>query len=241
LLNEQSIYPDVCISNDAEPFGRTIKLEIPVELSPARSVTIISPQNHSHATSPLVALPPFLLALILPPEYPLRAPPRITSLTCTHGWYPGSDLHAHLAEMWMHDSQGVLYAWVAFISGAEFLQSEDITIINSSPLTLLPLLESYNTHAQDTAFAETSFSCAICLSPHKGRHCVRLACSHIFCRSCLSDFWGSCITEGDIGRVGCPDPLCVKAGHEDVLGANLRFVRSVDERGMDRSTSARYK
>jgi E3 ubiquitin-protein ligase RNF14 len=113
---------------------------------------------------------------------------------------------------------------------------------------------------------------------------VRLACSHIFCRSCLSDFWGSCITEGDIGRVGCPDPLCVKAGHEageediirvideeevkrwkwlrvkralerdpgmvhcpiavcqtHVLGANLRFVRSVDERGMDRSTSARYK
>lgn len=211
----KSIYPDVCKSNDASPFGRMIKLEIPVELSPARSVSIAaSPQSHSHATSALTALPPFLLALILPPEYPLRASPHITSLTCAHGWYPSSDLHTQLASMWTHDSQGVLYAWVAFINGAEFLKSGDITIFNSSPLTLLPLLESYNTHAQDAVFAETSFPCAICLSPHKGRQCVRLACDHVFCHSCLTDFWGSCIREGDIGRVGCPDPVCVKAGHE---------------------------
>ncbi|KAG2363547.1 hypothetical protein BDR07DRAFT_1356194 [Suillus spraguei] len=213
----KSIYPDVCISNNAGPFGRTIKLEIPVELSPARSVTIVSsasPQSQSHATRPLTALPPFLVALILPPNYPLRASPCITSLTCTHGWYSSSDLEMQLAGMWTHDSQGVLYAWVAFISRAEFFESRDITLIKPSPLTLLPLLESYNTHAQDTAFAETSFPCAICLSARKGRDCIRLGCTHIFCHSCLSDFWGLCIREGDIGRVGCPDPACVKTGHE---------------------------
>ncbi|KAG2160088.1 uncharacterized protein EDB93DRAFT_1113386 [Suillus bovinus] len=213
----KSIFPDVCISNDAGPFGRTIKLEIPIELSPARSVTIVPstpPQNRSHTTSPLIALPHFSLALILPPQYPLRASPRITSLTCTHGWYPSSRLYTQLTGMWTHDSQGVLYVWVAFISGGEFLEPGDITIINASPLTLLPLLESYNTHAQDAAFAETSFSCAICLSAYKGRYCVRLGCGHVFCRSCLTDFWGSCIREGDIGRVGCADPVCVKAGHE---------------------------
>ncbi|KAG1889377.1 hypothetical protein F4604DRAFT_839128 [Suillus subluteus] len=223
----KSIYPDVCISNDVGPFGRTVKLEIPVELSPARSVSIVSPQNHSH-TSPLTALPPFLLALNLPPEYPLRAPPRITSLMCTHGWYTSSDLYTQLAGMWTHDSPGVLYAWVAFISGAEFLEPGNITIINPS---LLPLLESYNTHAQDAAFGETSFPCAICLSAHKGRHCVRLACTHIFCRSCLSDFWGSSIREGDIGRVGCPDPVCVKAGHE---ASEEDIARVVDEEEVKR-------
>lgn len=228
----KSIYPDVCICNDAGPFGRMIKLEIPVELSPARSVTIVPsapPQSHSHATSPLAtspltALPPILLSLILPPEYPLRASPRITSLTYTHAWYPSSELHTRLAGMWTHDSQGVLYAWVAFISGGEFLEPGDITMINPSPLTLVSLLESYNTHAQDAVFAETSFPCAICLCAHKGRHCVRLECTHVFCRPCLSDFWGSCIREGDIGRVGCPDPGCVKAGDEAGEGEIVRVV-----------------
>ncbi|KAG2370195.1 hypothetical protein BDR07DRAFT_1447129 [Suillus spraguei] len=195
-----SIYPDVCISNIAGPSGRMIKLEIPVELSPARSVIIVSsasPQSQSHATRPLTALPPFLVALMLPPNYPLCASPCVTSLTCTHGWYSSSDLEMQLAGI-----------------GAEFIESRDIMIIKPSPSTLLPLLESYNTHTQDTAFAETSFPCAICLSARKGRDCIRLGCTHIFCHSCLLDFWGSCIRDGDIGRVGCPDPACVKTGHE---------------------------
>lgn len=241
----KSICPDVCIHNDAGPFGRTIKLEIPVELSPAQTVTVIPSACDSHttapSTSPLTALPPFLLALILPPQYPLRASPRITSLTSTHAWFPSGkirDLHTLLAGMWTHDSQGVLYDWVAFLSGPEFLDSlslknssAGITIINPSPLTLLPLLESHNTHAQDAAFAETTYPCAICLSPYKGRHCVRLACTHVFCRSCLSDFWRSCIAEGDIGRVGCPDPGCVKAGHE---AGEEDVVRVVNEEEVKR-------
>ncbi|KAG1757909.1 hypothetical protein EDB19DRAFT_1891573 [Suillus lakei] len=230
----KSIYPDVCISNDAGPFGRTIKLEIPVELSPARSVTIVPtapPQCHSHATSPLAVLPPFLLALILPPQYPLRASPRITSLTSTHAWFPASkirDLHTQLAEMWTHDLQGVLYTWVAFLSGAEFFDSSSLTIINPSPSTLLPLLESYNTHAQDAAFAETSYPCAICLSPRKGRHCVRLACAHVFCRPCLSDFWASCITEGDIGRAGEEDVVRVVEEEEVKRWKWLRAKRALE-------------
>lgn len=256
----QSIYPDVCISNDAGLSGRTIKLEIPVELSPAQTITIVpnteqqqpaSHQFHTHAagpTNPLTALPPFLLALILPPHYPLHAPPRITALTSTYAWFPTSkirDLHALLTGMWTRDSQGVLYSWVEFLHSGDFLDSlglssstcknqsaqlDTITIINSSPSRLLPLLESYNVGAQDATFAETSYLCAICLSPHKGRHCVRLACAHVFCRSCLSDFWGSCIAEGDIGRVGCPDPACVKAGHEAGDDDVVRVVQEEEVR-----------
>jgi len=30
----------------------------------------------------------------------------------------------------------------------------------------------------------------------------------------LEDFWKLCIQEGDVGRVGCPDPECVNAGIE---------------------------
>ncbi len=39
-------------------------------------------------------------------------------------------------------------------------------------------------------------------------------CRHVFCKSCLEDFWGLCIKEGDVTRVGCPDPQCVKEGRE---------------------------
>lgn len=41
-----------------------------------------------------------------------------------------------------------------------------------------------------------------------------LECEHVFCRSCLEDFWKLCIKEGDVGRVGCPDPECVKERRE---------------------------
>lgn len=30
----------------------------------------------------------------------------------------------------------------------------------------------------------------------------------------MEDFWKLCITEGDVERVGCPDPACVKDGRE---------------------------
>ena len=50
-----------------------------------------------------------------------------------------------------------------------------------------------------------------------------LSCSHVFCRGCLEDFWKLCISEGDAGRVGCPDPHCVKEGRE----ANEEEVRRV--------------
>jgi hypothetical protein len=30
----------------------------------------------------------------------------------------------------------------------------------------------------------------------------------------LEDFWKMCIEEGDVSRVGCPDPECVKNGSE---------------------------
>lgn len=54
----------------------------------------------------------------------------------------------------------------------------------------------------------------MCLESHKGAKCLQLSCDHIFCRSCLEDFWKLFILEGDVGKVGCPDPVCVKGGRE---------------------------
>lgn len=59
-----------------------------------------------------------------------------------------------------------------------------------------------------------SYACSVCLTSVKGARCILLSCSHVFCRECLEDFWKLCIAEGDVGRVGCPDPMCVKEGRE---------------------------
>lgn len=65
----------------------------------------------------------------------------------------------------------------------------------------------------------------------KGSRCFRLSCDHIFCRSCLEDFWKLCIEEGDIDRVGCADLDCVKVGR----GAKEEEVaRVVPEKEVER-------
>lgn len=78
----------------------------------------------------------------------------------------------------------------------------------------MPLLTDYETSTQQTRFSQTSYNCEICLTSIKGARCVPLSCSHVFCRPCLEEFWNLCIAEGDVGRVGCPDAICVKEGRE---------------------------
>ena len=87
-------------------------------------------------------------------------------------------------------------------------------IPHPAPRLLSALLVSSDTNIQQSRFSETSYSCGICLTSIKGARCLRLACSHVFCRSCLEDFWKLCIKEGDVTRVGCPDPTCVKEARE---------------------------
>lgn len=89
--------------------------------------------------------------------------------------------------------------------------------------TLLPSLTAYETSTQMARFSQTSYSCQICLTSLKGARCCLLSCSHVFCRACLDDFWKLCIKEGDVGRVGCPEPACVKEERE----ANEEEVRRV--------------
>ncbi|EMD41709.1 hypothetical protein CERSUDRAFT_79348 [Gelatoporia subvermispora B] len=98
-----------------------------------------------------------------------------------------------------------------------------IRIPHAAPHLLLPLLVTYDKSAQMKTFCQTTYECQICISSIKGAQCIMLSCSHVFCRACLEDFWKLCITEGDVGRVGCPDPQCVKALRE----ANEEEVRRV--------------
>lgn len=103
-------------------------------------------------------------------------------------------------------------------------------ITHPSPPILATLLKDFEATYKSTQFARNSYPCSICLTTHKGAKCIQLSCTHIFCRSCLEDFWTLCITEGEISRVGCPDPQCVKSGREADAEEVARIVTEVGVR-----------
>ncbi|EGO02005.1 hypothetical protein SERLA73DRAFT_86116 [Serpula lacrymans var. lacrymans S7.3] len=245
----ESIYPDCCISSDFST--RYIKLEIPVDLGDSRSVAVTNNKNLSalfptelaqeisnsiELYDQLSSLPPVLLHISLPAAYPVYAPPEIISLQVTHSWIlQVNELQAKLLEMWQ-SGEGILYNWVEWIRSAEFLPSMNVTeddfstlhIPHPAPQLLLPLLKAHDTASKSVQFSQNAYTCSVCLSSYKGARCLQLSCSHIFCRGCLEDFWGLCITEGDIGRVGCPDPACVKNNREADEEEVMRVVSESD-------------
>ncbi|KAL1952187.1 hypothetical protein VTO73DRAFT_1336 [Trametes versicolor] len=234
----ESIYPE-CLSVDTS--RGLIRLEVPVELPDATVVSIhadLLTSNGSSSSAPagrsqspahastltLSTLPPILLDVCIPASYPF-VPPIIRSVHATHSWLPPArfDLHDRLAGMW-EAGEGVLYSWVEWIRSGEFLDALELTstvdgkrtirIPHPTPQLLLPLLETFDSSTQAARFSANSYECQVCLTSIKGARCVMLSCTHVFCRSCLEDFWGLCIREGDVARVGCPDPVCVKAQRE---------------------------
>ncbi|TDL28742.1 hypothetical protein BD410DRAFT_781279 [Rickenella mellea] len=218
----QSIYPDYIVSDASES---TLKLDIPINFGYPRTVVLESSAPGSHISVPveLTHLPPLLLTINLPEDYPLRCPPEILSITSRHSWFPKLyDLRQGLLAKWV-EGEGTICNWVEHIMNGEFLEDLCLTersgsgvvrIANSSPHLLAPLLTNHDSKATTDSFAQNSYACSICMAYLKGSSCLLLSCSHVFCRPCLKDFWSLCIAEGDVSRVRCPDPECVKRGKE---------------------------
>ena len=78
------------------------------------------------------------------------------------------------------------------------------------PRLLAPRLSSYDNAQRSSQFSQHSYECSVCFNSRKGSRCLLLSCGHIFCRECLEDGWKLYIAEGDVSRVGCLDPSCVK-------------------------------
>ena len=247
----QSIYPD-CVSRDAS--NGTLKFEVPVELERPMDVFVTESGNaesQDHHLS-LSSLPPILLEIVLPPAYPLHAAPEIVSFHISGSWIPRSGrLLKKLRGMWQ-PGEVILYAWVECIRGADFLNSMNIIqdgtlryvgarngssvliasnrIPHATPHLLLPFLTAYESKSQSSKFNLTSHSCTVCFETLKGSRCLQLSCSHIFCKACLRDGWSLYITEGDVVRVGCLDPQCVKDEQEATEDEVRRVVTEEEVR-----------
>ncbi|KAJ6574866.1 hypothetical protein B0H19DRAFT_1126090 [Mycena capillaripes] len=214
----ESIFPDFISTDQAnESF---LKLEIPVQLG-ERTVVVRPEDTECDAlTLSLTSLPPLLLHIVLSATYPSQQPPDVSIRS---SWLPSHlihRLHGLLRDMW-HPGDGVLFDWVEFIRGGEFLTSLDLClpsgvleIRHPTPQRLGPLFTSYDDSAKSALFSQASYGCAVCLTSVKGAKCLQLSCEHVFCRSCLYDYWSFSIAEGNVEKLGCPDPECVKIGRE---------------------------
>ncbi|KAI0296600.1 hypothetical protein BC826DRAFT_908281 [Russula brevipes] len=199
-----------------------MKFEIPVDLECPTDVFVTGSGNaelQEHHLS-LSSLPPIFLEIVLPPAYPLRAAPSIVSFHVSGSWVPRSGrLLEKLIDLWQ-PGHVILYTWVEWIRSAEFLasmnmiQDDVLRIPHPAPQLLLPFLTAHESESQSSKFSLASYSCDVCFETLKGSRCLQLICGHVFCRACLKDGWSLYISEGDVARVGCLDPQCVKDGQE---------------------------
>ncbi len=114
-----------------------IRLEVPVELPAPRFVVAVqgvavqSEEAHlQHDMNSellpcermvsLSTLPPLLLEILLPPNYPLYDPPQIVSMHAMQSWLPLARLHRILMDKW-EAGEGVLFTWIECVRSGEFL------------------------------------------------------------------------------------------------------------------------
>ncbi|RHZ73385.1 hypothetical protein CDV55_108956 [Aspergillus turcosus] len=162
-------------------------------------------------------LPPLSLEIDLPEGYPSAKAP-IFRLETNPPWLPHSII-SRLTEdgkrLWEECGRDlVVYTYIDHLQQlAETAFSVSDTADQEVPLPrdIKIAMLDFNNKAEREQFEQETFECGVCLEPKKGSVCHRLLlCSHVFCVSCLQDFYNSCITEGDVDSVKCLSPDCAK-------------------------------
>ncbi|KAH8818591.1 hypothetical protein DL96DRAFT_1621520 [Flagelloscypha sp. PMI_526] len=243
-----SIYPDFVTSPLSK--DRSLKLEIPVNLEASHSITVKQEGICKSKSSPIAlsasVLPPIVLHILFPSGYPYTEHPIIQLFSSAGSWVPNQNI----ARDWLIDQwvmgEPVLDRWTTAIYSGDMLQelglldrlSLEICITHHTPQALASCLQEFDNTEKHRIFAESSFFCELCLSDVHGRQCLQLVCQHIFCRDCLKDFWSLHISEGQVERVTCPDPGCVK-DKRSVVEDDIARIVSPDE--LDRLKGLRKK
>lgn len=199
----ESIFPEL-VRNGNKPYTATLELRV----APLRPLTVtFDPDQHVER---LAHLPPLRLDIDLPVNYPAEIPPIVT-LSTSPSWLP-KDTQAALtadAKLQWDDCGGMvmLYSYIVHIQdlsetafGLDELQL---------PSTMRRELVNFNRQMKKELFEQETFDCEVCLEPKKGSACYRMTrCSHVFCVTCLQDYYNSCITEGNIHSVKCMSTEC---------------------------------
>ncbi|GAB7350278.1 hypothetical protein MBLNU459_g0919t1 [Dothideomycetes sp. NU459] len=227
LSSIAAIFPELIVDSD-NPFAASIDLPV-APSSPLLvrfpAAPLLAPPGVIHGSDVAAAgalqdahelehLPPLHLRVVLPDAYPAESPP-VVSLRTAHDWLHADKVKAltdECAKLWEEYGQcQILFAYIDFLQqSAERAFDLAEAGLDLDP-SLKPALLDFDATTKKHIFDHETFDCGVCLEPKKGSSCHRLArCRHVFCLSCLQDFYNNCITEGDVVNVKCLDPGCGK-------------------------------
>jgi E3 ubiquitin-protein ligase RNF14 len=223
---ELEIIPSTPLSIVFEPEAQPIPPPIrelrlyvnPIQYAQVAAAAIAPPDRHD-----IKYLPSLHLKITLPEGYPEHKPPSF-ELSTDPQWISKEEIQRLEEEgnkLWAeYGKSQVVYAYIDFVQqeAERGLGLQEITLPHELKTSIL----SHDKTVKRQKFEQETFSCGVCLEPKKGSACYQLhRCKHVFCISCLQDFYNSAITEGDVGTVKCLDPDCGKKG----LTAEQRRVR----------------
>ncbi|GFF40182.1 E3 ubiquitin-protein ligase itt1 [Aspergillus udagawae] len=162
-------------------------------------------------------LPPLSLEIDLPEGYPSEKAP-IFRLETNPPWLPHSIILRLVEDgkrLWEECGRDLVV--FTYIDHLQQLAETAFSVSDTAdqevqlPRDIKIALLDFNNKAEQEKFEQETFECGVCLEPKKGSVCHRLLlCSHVFCVSCLQDFYNSCIIEGDVDSVKCLAPDCGK-------------------------------
>jgi E3 ubiquitin-protein ligase RNF14 len=201
-----------------------------------RVVAEPGPDIHS-----LSHLPPLTLEIELPQGYPSKDSP-VFNISTNPPWLPVPQISKLIDDgkrLWEESGKDmVVYTYIDHLqqlaeNAFDLAESPDAEV--RLPRSLKIGLLDFDMKAKREKFEQETFECSVCLEPKKGLNCHRMSlCSHVFCVSCLQDFYNTCITEGDVDSVKCMAPDCGK-------DPNPAPAPELDQSELPRKTKRRKK
>jgi len=199
-----------------------------------------APHGQSDTPAAVVtSLPPVLLSVILPADYPSRRAPHFA---LSASWLSRAQLataaaalHAQWAEA---PGEVVIFRWVSWLQeqavnelwcpGGELslrspvacgwndgmdsgVRSRGVPTARGPEDALISLLR-HDAVERARRYAATEHACGICLSDVLGRDMRQASpggCAHRFCKECLGEQARIHVGEGNLAALTCPEPGCV--------------------------------
>lgn len=89
------------------------------------------------------------------------------------------------------------------------VKAEDAPLHLTASQKLMSQILIHDAVQQRRRFDTSMFDCEVCFMSHLGSDCLQLlACGHIFCRACISEYFSVQIKEGNVQAVQCPYANC---------------------------------
>ncbi|XP_069685179.1 E3 ubiquitin-protein ligase RNF14-like [Periplaneta americana] len=78
-----------------------------------------------------------------------------------------------------------------------------------SRMSLVQLLKEFNEARQRTEFSRNFYTCKICFQDKQGSQCTSFeVCGHVFCKSCVAEYFEVRIKDGSVHSICCPEEKC---------------------------------